>query len=131
MKRRSTLEPVRREGNVDERNRALITISVGHEIDGQFEDVIAWIDTAFDGHLVFSARLIDRLGLEPLVETKAILADGSTVALEAFICFVDWFGERIPVQVIANEGELPLLGTELLAGRELSISYVNKELRLD
>ena len=118
-------------GNVDERNRALITISVGRAIDGQFEDVIAWIDTAFDGHLVFSASLIDRLALESLVETEAILADGSKVALETFICFVDWFGERIPVQVIGNEGKFPLLGTELLAGRELSISYVNKELRLD
>jgi clan AA aspartic protease len=118
-------------GTIDERNRALVAISVGREIDGPFEDVIVWIDTAFDGHLVFSTSLIDRLGLEPLVETEAILADGSRIALETFICFVDWFGERIPVQVIANAGEFPLLGTELLAGRELSVSYVNKQLRLD
>ncbi len=100
-------------------------------MDGQFENVTAWIDTAFDGHLVFAAHLIDRLGLDSLVETEAILADGSKVALETFIAFADWFGQRIPVQVIANEGKFPLLGTELLAGRELSISYVNKELRLD
>ena len=118
-------------GIVDERNRALITISVGRRIDGPFEDVMAWIDTAFDGHLVFSTRLIRRLGLDSLVETEAILADGSKVALETFICFVDWFGQRFPVQVIANEGMFPLLGTELLANRELSISYVNRELRLD
>lgn len=118
-------------GNVDERNRALLTISVTNRIDGQCENVVAWIDTAFDGHLVFSASLIDQLGLESLVETEAILADGSKLALETFICFLDWFGNRIPVQVIANEGKFALLGTELLAGRELSISYVNKELRLD
>jgi clan AA aspartic protease len=118
-------------GNVDERNRALITISVSNQVDGQYDDVVAWIDTAFDGHLVFSARLIKQLGLDPLVETEAILADGSKVALETYLCFVEWFGERIPVQVIANEGKFPLLGTELLIGRELSISYVTKELRLD
>lgn len=39
-------------GIVDERNRALISISVGCRVDAQFEDVVAWIDTAFDGHLV-------------------------------------------------------------------------------
>jgi clan AA aspartic protease len=118
-------------GNVDELNRALITISVGSEVDGRFEDVIAWIDTAFDGHLVFPASLIDRLGLESLVETEAILADGSKVALTTFLCYLDWFGQRIPVQAIANEGRFPLLGTELLNGHELSISYVSRELRLD
>ena len=118
-------------GEVDERNRALITISISMKIDGQYEEVVAWIDTAFDGHLVFAQDLIEQFGLESLVETEAILADGSRVALETYICFVDWFGERIPVQVIANEGKFPLLGTELLAGRELSISYLTKDLRLD
>lgn len=118
-------------GIVDERNRALITISVGRRIDGPYEDITAWIDTAFDGHLVFSTTLIRRLGLDSLVETEAILADGSKVVLETFVCFVDWFGQRIPAQVIANEGRFPLLGTEFLANRELSISYANKELRLD
>lgn len=54
-------------GIVDERNRALITISVGRRIDGPYEDITAWIDTAFDGHLVFSTTLIRRLGLDSLV----------------------------------------------------------------
>lgn len=64
-------------GEVDEWNRALITISVARTIDGPQSDVVAWIDTAFDGHLVFSQRLIDELGLESLVETEAILAAGN------------------------------------------------------
>ena len=118
-------------GRVDEGNRALIDIPVSSKIDSECVQVAAWIDTAFDGHLVFSADLINELGLESLVETEAILADGSKVSLETFICFVDWFGERIPVQVIANEGKYPLLGTGLLEGRRLSINYVIKELSLD
>lgn len=118
-------------GIVDERNRALLTVSVGRRIDGPFEDVLAWIDTAFDGHLVFSTNLIRQLGLDSLVETEAILADGSRVELETFLCFVDWFGQRIPVQVIANDGRFPLLGTELLAGRDLRINYVKKDLHLE
>ncbi len=117
-------------GIVDERNRALLNISVGRHVDDPLEVVVAWIDTAFDGHLVFSKSLIRRLGLESLVETEAVLADGSRVVLETYICFVDWFGQRVPVQVIENEGKFPLLGTELLADRELSISYIKKELSL-
>ena len=118
-------------GHVDERNRALIDISVSKKLDSEGVQVVVWIDTAFDGHLVFSAKLIEELGLDSLVETEAILADGSKVALETYICFVDWFGERTPVQVIANEGKFPLLGTGLLDGRALSINYVTKQLSLD
>lgn len=118
-------------GYVDERNRALIDISICDELEGEYSRIAVWIDTAFDGHLVFSAGLINELGLDSLVETEAILADGSKVSLETLICFVDWFGERIHVQVIANDGKFPLLGTGLLDGRILSIDYVNKVLSLD
>lgn len=38
-------------GEVDERNRALITISICKTLNGQYQNVVAWIDTAFDGHL--------------------------------------------------------------------------------
>ena len=117
-------------GYVDEGNRALIDIAVSNKIDGENIQVVAWVDTAFDGHLVFSASLIEELNLDSLVETEAILADGSKVALETFICFVEWFGEKIPVQVIANDGRFPLLGTGLLDGRVLSIDYVAKKLSL-
>lgn len=118
-------------GHTDERNRALIPVAVSDKLDGQYEDVLAWIDTAFDGHLVFSAGLIERLGLESLVETEAILADVAKVVLETYFCYVQWFGERVPIQVIASEGRFPLLGTELLAGRKLSIDYVQKDVSLD
>lgn len=118
-------------GYVDDSHRALINVSISSKFNGEYREVTVWIDTAFDGHLVFSRNLIEEFGLESLVETEAILADGSTVSLETFVCFVEWFGERIAVQVIANEGKLPLLGTGLLEGRKLSIDYVGKELTLD
>ncbi|HEV8061124.1 MAG TPA: hypothetical protein VGP68_14690 [Gemmataceae bacterium] len=93
--------------------------------------VTAWIDTAFDGHLVFPKSLIDRLQLETLADTEAILADGRKVTLETFICYLDWFGTVTPFQVIANDGKLPLLGTGLLEKRVLHIDYLNKRLNLD
>ena len=118
-------------GSVDESQRALLSISVGNSPSDPGIAVTVWIDTAFDGHLVCSHALIEEFGLEPLVETEAILADGSKVVLETLLCYVDWFDGRIPVQVIANEGRFPLLGTGLLQGRTLHIEYARKSLTLD
>ena len=65
-------------GTVDEKGRALLEIYVAKSQGEPPLSVTSWIDTAFDGHLVFSQKLIDELGLE----TEAILADGSRVQLE-------------------------------------------------
>lgn len=118
-------------GRVDERCRALLTISVRKSLASPAAEVTTWIDTAFDGHLVFPRRLIEELQLDSLVETEALLADGSKVVLETFICFVDWFGDRMALQVIANDGSFPLLGTGLLEGRVLQIDYPQRSLTLD
>ena len=117
-------------GRVDENDRALLQVSVGTVANGHYVPVEVWIDTAFDGHLVFSKTLIEDLGLEILVETEAILADGSKVTLDTFICFLDWFGQQIPLQVIQNEGRFPLLGTALLQQRVLHIDYAQRSLSL-
>lgn len=118
-------------GKVDDRNRAFIDIEVRRTPNSQGVTVTAWIDTAFDGHLVFPKSLIEQLKLDSLVETEAILADGSKVTLETFLCYLEWFGNVIPLQVIANDGMLPLLGTELLEKHVLLVDYVNKGLTLD
>ena len=100
-------------------------------MNSQQVSVTAWVDTAFDGHLVFPNRLIEALELESLAETEAILADGKRVTLETFICYVDWFGNLIPLQVVANDSKLPLLGTGLLEKRVLHIDYLDKQLTLE
>jgi hypothetical protein len=66
-----------------------------------------------------------------LAETEAILADGRKVSLETFVCYLDWFDSVIPLQVIANDGKLALLGTGLLEERILHIDYGRKQLTLD
>ena len=91
----------------------------------------AWIDTAFDGHLVFPMPLIEELKLESLADTEAILADGRKVTLETFVCSLEWFGRLIPLQVVANAGKLPLLGTGLLENHVFQIDYVNKGVTID
>ena len=84
-------------GFVDDRDRALIPIRVAKGLGEEVTEVVAWIDTAFDGHLVFSRELINSLRLEALAETEAILADGSRVTLESYFCVIDWFGEKVSV----------------------------------
>lgn len=118
-------------GTVDALGRALLDVSVSGKLDGAYTTVRTWIDTAFDGHVVFPHELIEKLDLESLVETEAVLADGSKVTLETFVCFIDWFGSGLAVPVIANEGRFPLLGTGLLAHRVLHIDYIKQELTLD
>lgn len=118
-------------GKVDDCCRALVDIETRPAPNGPGVSVTAWIDTAFDGHLVFPRSLIDELELESLVETEAVLADGRKVVLDTFLCYLDWFGDVIPLQVIANDGRFPLLGTGLLEERILHVNFVNKRLTLD
>ena len=118
-------------GRVDDSLRALLDVNVGRTESEQTSAITVWIDTAFDGFLVFPRALIEALGLHQEALAEAILADGSHVTLESYICHVDWFGEVVAAQVIANEGKLPLLGTELLANRRLIVDYANRTLSID
>lgn len=113
-------------GYVDDALRALLELRVGNSPSEQSMPVTVWIDTAFDGFLVFSNSLIEDLGLNQEAAAEAVLADGSHVILESYVCYIDWFGEIITAQVIANEGKFPLLGTELLANCRLVVDYRNR-----
>jgi clan AA aspartic protease len=110
-------------GRVDESSRTLIDIANRRTESEATTVVTAWIDTAFNGHLVFPQEMIEELRLQQEAATDAVLADGSRVTLESFACWVEWFGELVRAQVVGNNGKLPLLGTELLANRKLLIDY--------
>jgi clan AA aspartic protease len=117
-------------GYVDEDLRALLEVSVGATRNGPKSTVVCWVDTAFNGGLVLPRQEIDRLGLKES-STSAILADGQQVELPTYSCYLDWFGKEYRTQVVANEGAHPLLGTMLLDGHDLAISYKRQTLALD
>ena len=113
-------------GWVDESLRALLEISVNSAKSQDLQPITVWIDTAFNGFLVFPRSMIDDLGFQQEAATEAVLADGSLVILESFVASIEWFGKTIHAQVIANDGKLPLLGTELLAHHQLFVDYQKK-----
>jgi hypothetical protein len=75
--------------------------------------------------------VFEELHLEQEAATDAVLADGSRVTLESYVCYVDWLGNVVPAQVIANDGSLPLLGSAMLFDRVLHVDYVRKRLSLE
>lgn len=93
--------------------------------------MVAWVDTAFNGTLVVPRKNIAELRLTQESVLGAILADGNQVELECYACFIDWFGETYLLQVVANDGDYPLLGTMLLDGRRLTIDYTDRTLDIE
>ncbi len=118
-------------GYVDESRRALINLEVGNNETDETVEITAWVDTAFDGFFVFPKTMIEELELHQEALTQAILADGSQVTFESFVCYIDWFDQVIAVQVIANDGRLPLLGTEFLTNRRLVVDYIDRTVSID
>ena len=110
-------------GIVDDFGRALVQIAIRPSQDSESTTIDAWIDTAFNGELVIPRPMIDAAQLQQTAGIDARLADGSTVTLESFTCLLNWFGEDLPIEVIANDGEYPLLGIGLLASHRLVVDY--------
>lgn len=118
-------------GIVDESLRALLDVPVAARKGDERTSLRVWIDTAFNGGLVIPHQYVEQMGLKQGSTTAAILADGRSIDLETFTCYLDWFGETCRTQVVANEGQFPLLGTMLLAERTLTIDYKARTVTLD
>jgi len=118
-------------GFVDEDLRALVPMEVGRDADSTRETLQVWIDTAFNGGLVIPRKRILQLGLRKASSVEAILADGRLTELETYSCEVALFGASYHTQVVANDGEFPLLGTMFLANRVLKIDYAERTVTLE
>ncbi len=118
-------------GEVDEAGRALLTLSVRPVAGSDPIELVVWVDTAFDGELVIPLDVIHEMKLPQSAAVQATLADGTAVVLDTFDCEIAWFGEWRRVEVIANEGRLPLLGVGLLRGLKLTVDYQTNELELE
>lgn len=118
-------------GFIDENGRALLSVELQPNPASDVVAIEVWVDTGFTGDLVLPQNAIASLGLARSGSVDAILADGSQIELDTYTCFVNWFGEERRLEVVANEGDYPLLGVGLLFGLELRVNYHTLELTLD
>ena len=118
-------------GHVDSDGRALIAISIRASDEAAVREVVAWIDTGFNGDLVLPFRVIDDLKLPQTGTIKAMLADGSEISLRRYVCLITWFGETRELEVVANDGEYPLLGIGLMLGHDLKVSDRDGSVSID
>jgi clan AA aspartic protease len=117
-------------GFVDDQLRSLLRVPVSASREWGRTDLVVWIDTAFNGGLAIPRQQVAELGLSKQSSAEAILADGRSVELDSFACFLDWFGKTYETQIATSDGEYPLLGTMLLDGHRLNIDYAAKTIEL-
>lgn len=117
-------------GHVDKSGRAILAVGIRANNQQGKHEIDVWIDTRFTGDLVVPRSIVDRLALQQTGTIDGILADGSQVLLETFHCEIEWFGKNRTLEVIAKEGEMPLIGVGLLLAKELRIDYSNLTLLL-
>jgi len=118
-------------GVVDEFGRALLNLRIRSADINESVEVTAWVDTAFNGELVVPRAMVESVGLEQSAGIRARLADGNEVTLESYACVLDWFGDKRAVEVIANDGQMPLLGIGLLIGHRLTVDYTELTVSLE
>lgn len=118
-------------GRVDLQGRALLAIPVRSSPDRAETSVEMWVDTGFTGDVVLPLSLIQQLGLQASSMVQTAMADGRETALDSFVAWLDWFGERKQVEVIASSGQNVLLGVRLMLGHRLVVDYCTLRLTLE
>lgn len=95
-----------------------------HGFNGQNVTHDALIDAGFSGTLSLLPGDVATLGLFQSGIADSTLADSSTVVSTLYFASIEWDSVRVLSQVMAD-GDVPLIGMELLTGYNLSIDVTN------
>jgi clan AA aspartic protease len=85
------------------------------------------VDTGFVGAMTLSPEAVAALNLPFFEPMEANLADCTSIVVNVHVASIIWEGREIDVLVLAM-GRRPLLGTALLAGKELVVQFVDRGL---
>ena len=88
---------------------------------GELECVL---DTGFDGAVLLPVSAANTLGLPVVARLVFALVGGARMSADVALGEIHWLGERRTVEVILNNDDDALVGTELLDGTELIVDYV-------
>jgi len=81
------------------------------------------VDTGFEGALTLPPAAVAALGLPFFQEMNANLANDISVRADVHVATIIREGQEIEVLVLSM-GRRPLLGTALLAGKELVVQFI-------
>ena len=87
------------------------------------------IDTGYTGTFTLPLATCEALQLKPLPDVLSYLADGTRIAVRAYVLTVAWDGSEGEVEILAI-GQEPLLGATMLEGYELCLNYVTNTLAI-
>ena len=110
-------------GRVNDFNEAVVEIEF--EPDG--ETIEFMLDTGFNGNLCVPRSVLQRLNLTIVDATYFYGIGGKRQPIDVAYAKINWFGSLFEVFVLVNDGDDFLLGTQLLADKELYINYKTGE----
>jgi clan AA aspartic protease len=109
-------------GSVDEKLEATLCLKIYGRSD-QEQEVIAVVDTGYNGALTLPAMMVSALALPTLAAREVTLGDTSRKVLDFYRAEIEWDRQRQAIAVLCVEGD-PLLGTALLKGYKLEADFV-------
>jgi len=110
-------------GYFDEAGSPTISVSVSGRRTGITIDAI--IDTGFNGALSIPISVAIPLGLELTATVEYELADGTIKQQMMFEATIQLGDEFFDTDILVNESDIALLGSELLKGKVLTVDYGN------
>ena len=109
------------QGSVNAFHEAVIPLTI-RDVNGHEHLMHAVVDTGFTGNVSLSGATIQMLGLTPVGQVDALLADGSRIRLDVYRTTVIWHGAPRTVDVDCVEGTA-MVGMMLLEGSDLHIRH--------
>jgi len=88
------------------------------------------IDTGFNGSLCLPRSLMPELELKKISEEEIFGIGLHTEVIDIALAKIIWFGRETEIEILINDGDDRLLGSELLDGKILRINYRNKNLSI-
>jgi len=114
------------DGWVRNRDEPVVRLAVLDSADRQHEiDFV--VDTGFSGTLLLTPEHASLLNLTWAASENAELADGTLTRFDFYLCRIFWDGEIRTVSCAVCDG-VPLIGTRLLVGHELTIQFTRSGL---
>jgi clan AA aspartic protease len=88
------------------------------------------IDTGFSSSLCLPRSLMQELRLKKVSEEEVFGIGSHKEVVDVAITNIIWFGQKTEIEVLINNGDDRLLGSELLDGKILKINYRNKKVSI-